>query len=316
MEGNKKDEHVQGWKKSELSSDSGLITLKFVSTHDTGLKLWFRTRFNVIGSTGEIIMWGKSCEQGAATLHLFQRAGTGSTSGWEKIRTVRVVCNSGHESFIFRQMMTVDQKEVLAVSCPVCLCIKLYDFNTEEMTTAYHSPDHRLGPLCQGENNTVYLLSLDTGLPVLELDCAQLPFTGPTKIIQSGIEGFYGMCYIPSPYKLLVFSGWEIPLIRAVSVVSGEMAWEVAGSVDGRTCCPRGMTFSSKRQALFLADGWNSRILVLSPQDGQLLQSLSLEMFEIILDLELRNNEDELVILHKAKFLSEKEYEISFFSIH
>ena len=126
------------------------------------------------------------------------------------------------------------------------------------------------------------------------------------------METYYGMCYIPSPHKLLVFSD-NTPdnIIRAVSAETGDKVWEVKGEVDGKMCSPHGMLFSPQHQALLVADGRNRRVLVLHPGDGSHLQTIQLDQkMGAITELCLHQNK--LVVQHNAR---DKEY-VSYFSVN
>ena len=66
------------------------------------------------------------------------------------------------------------------------------------MTTAFHDPKYYPGAMCHGENGKLYAVhSVKGEKKVLELDCSEETFSGPSKIVQSGMERYYSM-YITS----------------------------------------------------------------------------------------------------------------------
>ena len=150
------------------------------------------------------------------------------------------------------------------------------------------------------------------GIPGTGTDTAQVPFTGPVRTIQSGMEMYFGMCYIPSPHRLIVLSTAHVSnSIRAVSAETGEKVWEVKGEVDGVKCCPQGMLFSPQHQVLLVADGWNCRVLVLHPGDGSHLQTIQLDReMDVIAELCLHQNK--LVVQHNDG----RKEKVSYFSIN
>ena len=205
----------------------------------------------------------------------------------------------------------MNNKELLAVSCRDCQMIRLSDVENEDVTVAFHDSRFRPARMSHGEGDVMYVVhAVKGGFPVLELNTAQVPFTGPVRTIQSGMEMYHSMCYIPSPHRLIVLSDAHAGnTIRAVSAETGEKVWEVKGEVDGVQCQPCGMLFSPQHQVLLVADGRNCRLLVLHPGDGSHLQTLQLDREMCITELCLHQNK--LVVQHNA---GGKE-KVSYFSI-
>ena len=176
------------------------MTLKLLSTNDTGLPFWGWTKFTVM-SSGQVVVWGKTSDEAEAAFHIYNQ----TSAGWKKVKQIKRLCEHDGGDILF---INVNNKEQLAVSCKWCETIKQYNLDTLDVTTAFHDPQYYPGSMCHGENGKLYVAHMVEGgdTPVLELDCTTLPFTGPSQIIQSGMETFYSMYYIPSPHKLLVFS--------------------------------------------------------------------------------------------------------------
>ena len=241
-----------------------------LGTYDTKLQSWGRTKFAVMDKSGQIVFWAKSSPENAAAFHVFNS----SSAGWKKVKKVEAFCE--HEEGVYLQSLNVKSTEMLLVSCASCRKIRLYNMETGNVTTAFHKHAIYPGQMSPGDGDVLYVSHHVEGFPVLELNHPkQNPGSG--KMIQSGMETYHSMHYIPAPHKLIVFSLNTESLIRAVSVVNGEVAWEVKGEIEGEICRPHGLLFSPDHQVLLVADGWNSRLIVLNPEDGSVLQTIQLD---------------------------------------
>ena len=270
--------------------------------HDTGLPFWGYTRFTVM-SSGQVVIWGKTSEETPPAFHIFSLR----SAGWKKLREVKRLCD--HDDNVHILPITVNKKEQLAVSCPDCETIKLYNVDTLQVTNAFHDTNYYPGAMSHGEKGKLYVVhQVKSEKKVMELDCSGKTFSGPNKIVQSGMEWYYGMYYIPSPHRLIVLTYWGDSIIRAVGAETGENVWEVNGEVDGVQCQPCGMQFSPQHQVLLVADGENCRVLVLHPGDGSHLQTIQLG--DVITELWLHQNK--LVVGHNG---GGKE-KVSYFSVN
>ena len=194
------------------------VDLQLLSTHDTKLQTWDTTRFTVMES-GLVVMWEKTSEQPPAAFHLYQK-------GLKRLREVKGLCE--HNMYVYLLPMTMNNKHLLAVRCAGCEVIRLLDLETEEVTVAFHDQRYYTGRMCHGEGNIMYAAHAVRGaIQVLELNTGHVPFTGPTRTIQSGMKQYYSLHYIPSPNRLTVISGKSARIIRAVSAETGEKVWEV-----------------------------------------------------------------------------------------
>ena len=95
-----------------------------------------------------------------------------------------------------------------------------------------------------------------------------------------------------------------------MSAESGETVWQVKGKVDGKMCEPHGMLLSSNHRRLLIADGRNSRVLVLHPLDGSHVQTIHFG-FETGATHELSLHENKIVLFHR----DEHQHKISYFVI-
>ena len=150
-------------------------------------------------SSGEVVLWGKTSDEASPAFHIFSL----TSAGWKKLRGVKCLCD--HDVYILP--VNINNREKLAVSCWNCQSIKLYNLDTLEVTTAFHDPKYYPTVLCHGENGKLFAMNGVKGdEKALELDCSEETFSGPSKIIQPGLDIYYTLYYIPSPHKLLVFS--------------------------------------------------------------------------------------------------------------
>ena len=255
-------------------------------------------------SSGQVVVWGKTSEEILPAFHIFSLI----SSGWKKLREVKCLCDHEGVKII---PITVNNKEQLAVSCWSCETVKLYNLDTLQVTTAFYDPKCYPGSMCHGENGKLYVVHRVKGHPVFELDCSAETFSGPCKIVQSEMEIYFGMCYIPAPHRLIVLTWWQDSIIRAVSAETGEKVWEVKGEVDGVQCDPHGMLFSPQHQVLLVADGRNKRVMVLHPGDGSHLQTIQLDR-EVGVIIEMCLHQNKLVVRHTAQ----SKVKVSYFSVH
>ncbi len=200
---------------------------------------------------------------------------------------------------------------MLAVSCRHCGVIRLIDVESGEVSVAFHDGCHNPGGMCLGEAGEMFVVQSAKGpKAILQLNCSTAEFS-LIRLIKSAMERYFSMCYIPG-HKLIVISAQYSCVIRAVSCESEEVVWEVKGQVDGVECHPHGVVHSPAQDALFVADGTNTQILVLNPWDGSLRQVLSLDhKIGDVWHLYLCN--DQLVVWHSSFDCNEEQ--ISLFSL-
>ena len=248
--------------------------------------------------SGLVVLFGKSSEQTPASFHLYLK---NTSIGWEKLAEMRALCE--HEECARLHPVHIEKKELLAVSCSRCHMIRLLDTESNAVAVGFLHGKCNPGSMCKGEGTTLHALHLVNNHPisVIELESGGVPFKGPKKKIYSGLATSYGVCYIPHPYKLLVFTLNKNPgMIRAVSAEMGQKVWEIEEKVDEKECHPHGMQFSQHHQVLLVADGVNCRILVLHPKNGSHLQTIQLkpETYAIV---HLHLSQDKLIVLHTIK---------------
>ena len=274
--------------------------MKLLDTYDTQLKFWDKTNFTVVDQL--VILWGKSSDESGPLLHLFHP----SSTGLEKFQELDALCK--HEDVLL-QSVRVKNTQMLAVSCVRCRMIRLYDMQTGEVTKAFHNQEYYTGSMSPGDGEVLYVVHHVKGHPVLELNTEQIPFTGPSRTIPSRIEGYFDMHYIPAPHKQIVISSTSLGLIRAVSM-DGEKMWEVKGEIEGKKCDPHGLLFSPDHQVLLVADGTKSRVIVLNPQDGSVLQTIQLDQLGSIAYPHI--HQQQLIVQHTV----DNKVKVSYFSLN
>ena len=194
-----------------------------------------------------------------------------------------------------------NEQDRLAVSCPKCQNIKLMNLETEETTMTFSGTEYRPDYMCHGVGGELYVNSLGQCYPVMKLNCANTD-PGSSKTLDSGLDRWCsGMCFMPDPYKCLVFCVVSEGLIRAICSESGKLQWLIDGEIDGTTCHPWGLLYLEEQQRLLVSDGANNRVLVLHPRDGSHLQTVQFtKETDGIYDLFFNNKNNQIVMHHKT----------------
>ena len=116
---------------------------------------------------------------------------------------------------------------------------------------------------------------------------------------------FKGMCYVPSPYRSLVASNGQE--VVSVACDNNAVTWKrKQGSFYSQ---PHGLFYSEMHQAILLADGSLSRILVLDPRTGTVSQAIKLSGMGDIRELYI--SDDQLIVRHNISLRKH----MSFYSV-
>ena len=253
-----------------------------------------------------MLVWGIASEESAPAFHVFSPEST----GFKKIKEIKRLCN---HDMIHALSTNVNEQEQLVVSCEDCRSITLYDLKTLETRTVFSHPEFYNDVICHGERGEIYVGHEVKGdIQAFQLVWSGGQLLGPKKVIHSGMGQYFSMYYIPSPYKLLVFSDNSPPgVLHAVSVETGEKIWMASWDIAGMMACPHGMVFSPKHQALLVADGPNRRIIVLNPNDGSQLQIRPVgDAISVLVHISLYK--DKLILLYLGP---ENKDKVSYFAI-
>ena len=168
------------------------------------------------------------------------------------------------------ECLQIEGQEYLAKSCVACGEIKLINFITMEVTTAFTK--QKVSMKREGENNKLYVSIFGTHR-VLELDCSRTKFR-ELRMIKIATEDPFAVSlyYIPSPYRMLVDKN---EIIQATSCDTEKVVWSVEGQISGRQILPRSLLFLPNHNVILVSDGNdNSRILVLDLSTGDHLQTI------------------------------------------
>ncbi len=276
------------------------ITLRHLSTSDTGLR-GNKARLVQL-SSGRLIIRGQTAVAGYSPLFAFDPAG----EKWVQLRPQLKLCQHERDAIL---ALTIHSQDYMAISCGECQNIKLFNVEREEITTAFCDSKYNPGKMCLGETGEMFVLhkSVEGERDILQLNCATPTFSF-IRSIKFSMTRHHSLCYVPG-HKVIVISSIA-GLVRAVSCEREETVSEVTGQVDGRECSPYGLLFSQSHNALFVADGRNTRILVINPGSGCVRQVLPLdpEMSEV---RGLCGREGQLFVRHCAN----QEVKVSHFTV-
>ena len=144
--------------------------MTYLSGHVTGLPDW--GDFTVMQGTGQVVVM----DGATLSLTIF------TVMGEELIeREIQSPCK--HVGVRLLSLVT-EEREKLVISCYECKDIKLVQLNTAEVTTTFSS-ESNLGLMCHGDKGRLFVKSDKS---VLELDCSNVPFKGPSSIIKTGLD--------------------------------------------------------------------------------------------------------------------------------
>ena len=157
--------------------------------------------------------------------------------------------------------------------------------------------------MCQGEENRLFVKSSrDT---VLELETSTTTFTKLKTINIGSTVMRYGLCYVPDPHRLLVFSDDKV--VRAVSCDDDTIVWKVKHAND-----PGCSLYIPSHNTILVADWMKNRVVILYPDRRLEMQSITLPGYEgKIKWLYLLNDQ---IIVGDQEFLENKST-ISYFSV-
>ena len=235
-------------------------------------------------SSGHVIVFGKApgCDLG---FHRYYKSG----ESWQKVlEWIRAFCP--HNRCDDMSPVVMSGRELLAVSCHVCLTIRVCDLSTKSVSVAFNNGKYCPAQMCQGTPGFVYAIHvplLKSKVKLMLLNCVQSMFP-VGKLRQLEIKSCTSIAYLPDPYRLIAIS--VISPIRGVQAVccdTGEVKWEFPGNVHG-------ILYSEAHDSLLV--GQPGKVVVLCPREGSLLQTIDLPGLGDIKDLCLYH--DQLIIHH------------------
>ncbi len=186
--------------------------------------------------------------------------------------------------------VNINNTEYIATSCPLC-GIFLLNRQTDAHTHAFKNQPFWLKtkPVfpCQGPDQR--LLSCSCYLPQRLIHV--FDYSNPESItfkehitFPDKIDSEYNgrVCYDESSVSggQIVVTYTDIHYVGAMSLKTKQLVWRVQGEVAGKMCDPRGVT-SDGTGRIYVADGFNGRVLILRARDGKVIQVLDLGVYWI-----------------------------------
>ncbi len=130
--------------------------------------------------------------------------------------------------------------------------------------------------------------------------------------IQSKYHGtfqHYDESSVPGGLAIVTYS--DIHYIGAISLETRQLVWRVQGEVEGKMCCPVGVT-SDGAGRIYVADGFNGRVLILRSRDGRVIQVLNLGLY-FIYRIAWRPTQPHLMLLCRPR--KGDEYHVSLYDV-
>ena len=165
--------------------------------------------------------------------------------------------------------LEISGQEHLAATCPSCNQIALYCLATKKWSVAFKDDKVPL-VMCAGADNKLYV-HISFNDQVVELDCSKPKFSG---LIRKFTTWCSDMCYLPFPYNFLAVGDNCSRSIKAFSLDTNQVVWEVYWHFDGKAPYPNGLLYSARHDALLVVDNYK-RVLVLDPRNGAHVQTIS-----------------------------------------
>ena len=247
------------------------IQLKHKATYKTGLCNWNRTGFCVMESTGDIVFVGKEKKDDPSALHIYKYKGE-----WHKVGTKSGPCI--HEDDLYTLPVMIESNECLLVSCTDCRTIWFCDIDTGEFNEALRDEGFKLGLMCKGKGDYVYIENNVKGpADILKVKCSPTELiVDKCKISHHKMEAIYSLCYLKD-VNCVAISSWQNHIVKAIHCETNEEVWEVKGKVEDVTWEPHGLFYSPEHQLLIVCDAIDDgRLVVLNPRDGSILQIMPL----------------------------------------
>ena len=195
----------------------------------------------------------------------------------------------------------------IAVACWMCGMIRLINAQdpSQEPIVAYKGTKVEVGLMCLGPTGTLCSMDRFSGKVYL-LDCTSTKFILKRKLSEISNLLADDICY-NEDHDLVILCSWIYKRICAVRISDGHIVWDKSKQVvNGKEWHPNCLAYLHDQDLLLVGDQYGERILVLSPNTGNILQTLSPEkVTERINDLHLIN--DKLVVHHGNK--------LSFYSV-
>ncbi len=163
----------------------------------------------------------------------------------------------------------------LADLCHGCGEIRVVDMATRHVYRAC-SPSRplSLNAMCSGPGEGSLLVWDEMSQAVIQLqwDESTKKLNDVTRVPLPGYDVWY-MCYMPHTDLLILSRDWEVVQAVKLHGAGQPPVWQLQGEVLGKEINPDGVSCDSEGR-VYVADGSNSRVLVVNGNTGEVIQEL------------------------------------------
>ena len=249
--------------------------MKLLSTHATGIN-GFDHGFTVMPQSGDVVVSGDILHKSRPTLFVFSLVDG-------KLNKKKIPLSCEHYMFEFYSSLIINEQERLAVACPECFDLKLYDFQKGEWRTVLFTS--KVTAFCDGGNDTIFAKKEDNSIE--QLDTSGRVFLGPLKKLRPNVEDYSSMCCIPPPANELVLG--DMFQMVAISADTGK-------TIHDRNNVGQSVAFSAKYHVL-LAQTMAEKVIIVNPEIGCIIQEIDLSHLGYLVKLGMYNG-DQVVIMY------------------
>ena len=265
--------------------------MTLIANKDPKLIFWPFTRFVIMPSTGDVILWGKSSTGSSPKLHVYNNTATELKKRW----TLDGFCE--HIDDVTFLPVKVKYQEHLAIACIFCCKIKLYNDTTSQIITAFDDTEYFPTYLCPGEGVKIYAVHNKTDLkPIIELSCTQPRFT-VNKVIKTGIDNISAITHVPRK-NFLVTANSKTGGVRAISKANEHHVWAKTYTWNQIQCKPNDVLYIEERDLLLISDGGNRRIVAVNLDNGSFRNVVDLDASIIGFVGKMRWHQNQLALSH------------------
>ena len=268
--------------------------MELISTSDFDLGAHYG--FTALTTTGELVTSGSVSHCGAYFLYFLTLQ-----NGNIVKNKINLTCQDYDVSLL---SIFVNNKEYLAVACEKCHDIKLLDLKTEMVVSKAFIYMKKIQKICHGEPGRLFIFC---GRDIFELNCSGLRFK-QIQEIPAGINVCGNLCYVPSPYNLIIASDENCREITAISTHSKQTVWTVDKIADTGVNTSAFLYLPLNKMILM---GDTESVFVVNPADGTHVQTIPLPVMGRVKYLCYHDNQ--LFAIRYSKDYSEKR--LSSFSV-
>ena len=285
------------------------LNLVHHKSYETELLDWGGT-LSCTGSQGNAIIYGKTASDSKPVIHVYNKQGEFQHS------LLPPGCEHGGGYRYGIMEVKMSQQPYIAMSCLRCkeLCLKTAcEIATESdcidkmLRTIVNAP----GQMCHGRKGQFLVVNMTRGSKSLSI----LDYSfNLTKHVQIDMDLPLHICYANSEDhgEMVIKSDSDLHMVSATSLETGTTIWREQGVVRNQMCDPHGLCTDGKDR-IFIADGQNSRILIINAEDGTLIKCVTVPSLGFIKDVAWCKEEPHLQIRHLAN--SNANWSISYYLV-